>query len=102
DDAAASSHTAPVAVTAPNQMPVAVAYAKPPSGAAPLSVVLYGERSFDPDGALGNFEWTFSDGGSYWGSTAYHTFEEPGTHTATLTVYDNRGGTGTTIISIAA
>ena len=46
--------------------------------------------------------WTFSDGGDYWGSTAYNTFAAPGTYTATLTVFDNRGGTGSTTITVVA
>ena len=33
--------------------------------------------SYDPDGFIGNLEWTFSDGGTYWGSPAYHTFSSP-------------------------
>src|SRR4029079_11044681 len=40
DQGAQSSNTVPVAVTAPNQMPVAVAYADPPRRGARLAVVL--------------------------------------------------------------
>jgi hypothetical protein len=38
---------------------------------------------------------SFSDGGDYWGETAYHTFMQPGTHTISLTLFDNRGVSGT-------
>lgn len=102
DQGVSSVNSARVGVTAPNILPVAVATANPTTGPAPLAVTLFGERSYDVDGALGNFEWTFSDGGTYYGSTAYHTFSLPGTHTATLTVFDNRFGTGTTTITIVA
>lgn len=93
-------NTAPIAAAAPNQLPIAVATADPMSGPAPLDVTFFGEESYDPDGSIGNYEWLFSDGGSYWGATAYHTFYNPGTYQVTLKVYDNRGGVGTTTLSI--
>ena len=83
--------------TKPNQIPVAIATADKYSGNAPLDVVLSAAKSYDPDGVIGNIEWLFSDGGSYWGSTAYHTFTTVGTHTVTLRCYDARGGIGTTL-----
>jgi PKD repeat protein len=88
-------NTAAVEATAPNQNPVAKFLVTPPSGPAPLNVTLTSDGSYDPDGALGNFEWHFSDGGSYFGRTAFHTFTRPGTYTVSLTVFDNRGGSGT-------
>jgi PKD repeat protein len=100
DDGVTTLDTEAIGVSAPNVQPVAVAHATPASGPAPLEVVLTAEGSYDVDGSLGNFEWTFSDGGSYWGSTAYHTFSTPGTHTATLTVYDGRGGSGSDTITV--
>lgn len=86
--------------TKPNQVPVAVATADTYFGNAPLDVVFSAAGSYDPDGAIGNIEWRFSDGGSYWGSTAYHTFVTTGNHTVTLLCYDARGGIGTTSITI--
>ena len=97
---ATTTNTVAVDVTAPNQNPVAVFQVDPPTGRAPLSVTLTSDGSYDPDGALGNFEWHFSDGGSYFGRTAFHTFSQPGTYTISLTVFDNRGGSGTTVQSI--
>ncbi|MBA2434616.1 MAG: PKD domain-containing protein [Verrucomicrobiota bacterium] len=61
----------------------------PPSGPAPLNVTLVSDGSYDPDGAVGNREWTFSDGGSYFGHTAFHTYSQ-------LKVFDNDGATGIT------
>ncbi len=100
DGGSQTANTWPVAATSPNQPPVAVASADKTSGDPPLDVTFYAVGSYDPDGGIGNHEWTFSDGGSYWGSTAYHTFYTAGTHTATLKVYDNRGGTGTATLTI--
>ena len=96
-DAAGASSTQQVLldVLEPNVSPVAVASSDITSGPAPLDVVFSADGSYDPDGFVGNIHWVFSDGGEYWGATAYHTFYESGTHTATLTVFDGRGGTGT-------
>ena len=97
---ATTTQTALVKATAPNQLPVASASAMPMTGPAPLDVTFFADGSYDPDGFIGNIHWTFSDGGEYWGSPAYHTFNNPGTYTATLTVYDSRAGTGTTTLPI--
>jgi PKD repeat protein len=93
---AATSNTVAIEVMAPNQMPVAKFLIDPPTGSAPLNVTLTSDGSYDPDGALGNFEWHFSDGGTYFGRTAFHTFSRAGTYTISLTVFDDRGGSGTT------
>jgi PKD repeat protein len=86
--------------TQPNQVPVAIVTADKSSGSAPLDVVLSASGSYDPDGVIGNIEWLFSDGGSYWGSPAYHTFYNTGQQTVTLHCYDARGGIGTTSLTI--
>ncbi|MEK6675057.1 MAG: PKD domain-containing protein [Planctomycetota bacterium] len=88
--------------TAPNQIPVAIATANTYAGVLPLDVIFYAAGSYDPDGFIGNIEWLFSDGGSYWGATAYHTFYDPGPQTVTLNCYDSRGGVGTTTLIINA
>jgi PKD repeat protein len=92
---ATTTETASLEATTPNLPPVSKFIATPPGGRAPLSVVLTSDESYDPDGAIGNRHWTFSDGGDYFGETAYHTFERPGTYTVKLTVFDNDGAQGT-------
>ncbi len=62
---AQTTQTILVKAVAPNQLPVAVASAVPMSGPPPLDVIFYADGSYDPDGFLGNLEWTFSDGGNY-------------------------------------
>jgi PKD repeat protein len=100
DDGAQATTTVFVKATAPNQLPVAHAGANPVSGPPPLDVTFYAAGSYDPDGSLGNFHWVFSDGGEYWGPVAYNTFTTPGPHTATLTVFDDRGGTASATVVI--
>jgi PKD repeat protein len=97
---ASTTQTVLVNVLAPNQIPVAAATAVPATGQAPLDVVFYATGSYDPDGFLGNFYWTFGDGWDYWGNTAYHTFDHAGTFLVTLTAYDGRGGAGSTTTTV--
>ena len=88
-----------VQATAPNVLPIAAASGTPASngdpkvlsGPSPLSVRLFATGSYDPDGALGNIEWTISDGRRSFGSPAFFTFNNDGSYTATLRVYDSRG-----------
>jgi len=91
---ARTSETVSIDASAPNQLPVAKFVVTPPTGGAPLNVTLTSDGSYDPDGAVGNRHWTFSDGGDYWGNTAFHTFSRPGTFKVTLTVFDNENATG--------
>ena len=86
-----------------NVAPVAAISALPQEGYAPLSVVLDGSDTRDPDGDALIYEWTFGDGETAIGATVVHEFDE-GTYEVTLTVTDTRGAVGTattTIISAA-
>ncbi len=89
-----TTNTVSLDVTAPNILPIAKFIVTPPTGRAPLDVVLTSDGSYDPDGAIGNRHWNFSDGGDYFGNTAYHTFSRAGTYTVRLTVFDDRGAKG--------
>lgn len=84
------------------QYPVAVATATPPlNGPAPLTLNLFGNESYDPDGNIESYEWNFGDGSDnslYSDST--HTYYTPGNYTATLTVVDNDGLTGSDTVNI--
>ncbi len=79
----------------PNQDPEAVLDADTATGPAPLSVSFDGRRSDDPDGDPLSFSWSFGDGATSTQGSATHTYSEPGTYSATLTVSDGLGGTGT-------
>ena len=72
--------------------PVAVISALPVLGDAPLNVQLNGSDSGDSDGAIKSYQWNFGDGVSNTGSASVtHTYQTPGSYTATLTVTDNSG-----------
>ncbi|MCP9236425.1 malectin domain-containing carbohydrate-binding protein [Lewinella sp. JB7] len=84
--------------TGPNSPPVAVAVANPASGSAPLSVNLDGTSSYDSDGSISNYAWTWN-GGSASGPSARMSFAE-GTYAVTLTVTDNKGATDNTVVQV--
>jgi PKD repeat protein len=45
-------------------------------------------------GAIVDYEWTFGDGSTAQGSVVSHTFDDPQTYAVTLTVTNDRGGSG--------
>ena len=92
---ASSTNTVHIQATAPNLPPVAIASSDVWMGSSPLFVEFRATGTFDPDGAVGDHHWEFCDGSDYWGSPAYNTFTQTGACEVTLTVWDNRGATGT-------
>ena len=88
--------------------PVAAVTASKDAAAPGESITFDGSASADPDpGESISFAWTFDDGGSATGATASHAFSTAGPHSATLTVTDPVGRTGTaaktvTIVAPAA
>jgi PKD repeat protein len=54
-----------------------------------------GSGSYDPDGTIATYAWTFGDGVTGTGATASHTYAAAGTYTASLRVTDNQGLQGT-------
>ncbi len=85
-----------------NTAPLAMASATPTSGAAPLQVTFDGSGSTDAEGPLTGHTWAFGDGAIATGVTATHTYEEPGTYTASLTVTDGDGLTDTDTVIVRA
>ncbi|PPK88535.1 putative Ig domain-containing protein [Neolewinella xylanilytica] len=71
------------------QAPVAVIVGGPFAGDAPFTVTLDGSSSYDPDGSLSTYEWTWN-GGTSQGAVTSVTFPA-GVYTVTLTVTDDAG-----------
>jgi len=59
-----------------------------------------GTGSTDPDGTIVSYDWDFGDGSTDSGATVSHSYEDLGSHTATLTVTDNEGLTATTTAEV--
>jgi len=84
------------AACAPNTPPTAALAANPATGSAPLSVTLDGSSSTDADAGdhVASYTFYFGDGSTpvtQTSPTTAHTYANPGTYRATLTVTDSRG-----------
>ena len=84
-----------------NLAPIAVLSANPTSGTAPLVTTFNGAGSSDTDGTIASYAWSFGDGSSATGSSIAHTYVNPGTFAATLTVTDNLGAKTSRTVSIS-
>lgn len=54
-------------------------------------VYFRGDESWDPDGEIVSYKWTFGDGSSQEGMNVIHAYAAPGTYVVKLKVGDNRG-----------
>jgi PKD repeat protein len=77
-----------------NQSPTAAA-GGPYTGIAGSPIGFSSAGSSDPDGSITGYLWDFGDGGTSGVANPSHTYSLPGDYTATLTVTDNQGATGT-------
>jgi len=90
---------------APNTPPTAALQATPTSGPAPLAVNFNASGSSDPDAGdfIASYTFYFGDGSSPMtqpGPTISHTYNNPGTYHATLTVTDSHGQESTNAASV--
>ena len=87
-----------ITVTDPtqNDPPIASFIALQGSGLEALTVGFDAHASFDPDGSIVSYSWAFGDGNGGNGPNVTHDYTTGGSYTATLTVEDNQGDTGTT------
>ncbi|MEE6258700.1 carbohydrate-binding protein, partial [Plantactinospora sonchi] len=83
-----------------NRAPVARAGADRTSGPAPLTVAFSSAGSSDPDGGALTYAWAFGDGTTSTAANPTKTYGTNGTYTATLTVRDPQGATGTSSVQI--
>ncbi len=59
-----------------------------------------GGQSTAPGGKIVAYEWNFGDGSTGSGDKIIYTYAQAGTHTVTLTVYDDKGQQGTTAVNV--
>ncbi|MEU4422254.1 carbohydrate-binding protein [Actinoplanes sp. NPDC024001] len=83
-----------------NRAPAAAASADKTSGQAPLTVAFSSAGSSDPEGGALTFAWNFGDGTSSTVANPTKTYPTNGDYTATLTVRDAAGATGTASVRI--
>ncbi len=85
-----------------SQPPTAVAKVTPTSGPTPLTVSYDGTASSDPQAETLSYSWDFGDGTTSTSATGTHTYANPGSYTAKLTVMDTQGLTGTASVPVFA
>ena len=108
DDGVTGMSQATVVVSAPQPSPPTARLAVAPgSGAAPLPVSFDGSASSDPDGTITSWSLDFGDGTAAENNVAgtppagiAHTYTTAGTYTATLSVTDSNGQSGTATAQI--
>jgi len=89
-----------ILVRASNALPVA-AFSASPSPAYPRQTVRFDAgASYDPDGQIASYAWSFGDGSTGSGQSAFHQYAAVGTYGVTLTICDNDGGTRTATATI--
>jgi len=67
------------------------------------TITFNGSGSYDPDGFITNWSWTFGDGTTDYGEISEHAYQKSGEFEVTLIVWDDRNGTSfdtTTIVVI--
>ena len=100
DGSAGTGSVKQVVYSSDNGSPVARATAGTDTGPAPLEVSFSSAGSSDPDGDPLAYSWDFGDGSASTDENPTHTYAESGVYTATLTVSDGRGGTGSATVRI--
>ncbi|MFC6082693.1 carbohydrate-binding protein [Sphaerisporangium aureirubrum] len=83
-----------------NRNPIAKAAADKTSGRAPLAVNFSSAGSSDPEGGALTYSWNFGDGTTSTAANPAKTYTANGTFTATLTVRDPQGLTGTASVIV--
>ena len=85
-----------------NQAPVAIASGNPTtSGVAPLPISFAGDKSYDPDGSIVSYSWSFGDGTDSSQMSPSKTYSVAGNYTARLTVMDNNGATASSTVAVS-
>ena len=82
-----------------NQFPVADV-GGPYSGIEGVTVNFDGSGSYDPDGNVTSYYWTFGDGETGSGETITHVYRQDGNYDVSLTVYDDNSEASTDQISL--
>ena len=98
DDGAWSTAAIELLMIEVNQPPVALFSYLPPNPAINETVTFNASASYDPDGSIVSYNWSFDDGNIANTTEAIitHSYASAGVYTVNLTVTDDEGATNTT------
>jgi len=82
-----------------NQPPVANV-GGPYTGSINIDITFDGSESYEPNGTITLYRWSFDDGFSTTGMTPKHQYTSPGTYTVSLEVTDDDGQTATATTTV--
>jgi len=68
----------------------------------PFTASFDGTLTYTPDGEIVSYLWTFGDGASDTGPVVDHVYQQNGTYTVTLTVFDADGQSASTSLTVEA
>jgi hypothetical protein len=78
-----------------NTKPTCAFTTEAPGGFRINQTILFQDASFDPDGTIVRYQWTFGDTGNVsYDPDIVHVYRVPGTYSVTHTVTDNNGADG--------
>ena len=83
-----------------NQAPVVNFQMAPSNPRVNEQVTFDASNSFDPDGQITRYEWSFGDNSSATGRTVTHSYRSSGSFSVTLRVFDNQGSSSFTTQSV--
>lgn len=89
----ANTGSATRSITLQDRLPVASFTQSSTSVPTGALISFDGTASYDPDGTIALYSWTFGDGSTGSGPTVTHSFAIAGTYTVRLNVTDNSGST---------
>jgi PKD repeat protein len=92
--ATASDQASVTVIGAGGNLPPVAQAGGPYSGQAGVAISFTSAGSSDPDGNIASYRWDFGDGGTSTLASPAHTYTSAGSFTASLTVTDNLGATG--------
>ena len=100
DDGATDTEIRTIRIGPTNLPPVASFTLSPPVPGLGEWIRFDGSASYDPDGTIVSYSWSFGDGTTASGATRYHRYTTAGTYSVTLNVTDDDGATDTEVRSI--
>ena len=83
-----------IAGEAPHNLPPVANFTYEPLQPTTQQTIYFNSTSYDPDGYITNYIWSFGDGGMEYSRNVTHQYMDNGFYTVNLTVRDNKNVTG--------